>query len=202
VYHIPHPDDRAHGGAAIIIRNSISHYELLHHQKEKIQAAKVKVNIKPWTLPLSAIYCRTRHAISSEEYVELLESYGSRYFIGGDWNAKHSQWGARLITPKGKNLLEAMNRQNCNYLSTGEPTYWPSDYNKLPDLLDLFIYKGITTNYIEIEPNHELSFDHTPIIATLSTHVIYKTNDTYTGHKQRTATALAHNIEDHINLYI
>jgi hypothetical protein len=47
VYHIPHPDDRAHGGAAIIIRNSVSHYELLHHQNEKIQAAKVKVNIKP-----------------------------------------------------------------------------------------------------------------------------------------------------------
>jgi hypothetical protein len=87
----------------------------------------------------------SRHAISSEEYVELLESYGSKYLIGDDWNAKHSQWGARLITPKGRNLLEAMNRQNCNYLSTGEPTYWPSDYNKLPDLLDFFIYKSITT---------------------------------------------------------
>jgi hypothetical protein len=84
------------------------------------------------------------------------------------------QWGARLITPKGKNLLEAMNTQNCNYLSTGEPTYWPSDYNKLPDLLDFFIYKAITTNYIEIESNYELSSDHTPVIATLSTNVIYK----------------------------
>jgi hypothetical protein len=70
-----------------------------------------------------------RNTISSAEYVELLESYGSKYLIGGDWNAKRSQWGARLITPKGRNLLEALNRQNCNYLSTGEPTYWPSDYN-------------------------------------------------------------------------
>jgi exonuclease III len=56
VYHIPHPDDRAHGGATIIIRNSVSHYELRHHQNEKIQAAKVTVNIKPWPLTLSAIY--------------------------------------------------------------------------------------------------------------------------------------------------
>jgi hypothetical protein len=115
-----------------------------------------------------------RHAISSEGYVELLESYGTKYLTGGDWNAKHSQWGARLITSKGRNLLEAMNRQNCNYLSMGEPTYWPSDYNKLPDLLDFFIYKGITTNDIQIESNHELSSDHTSVIATLSTHVIYK----------------------------
>jgi hypothetical protein len=89
VCHIPRPDDRAHGGAAIIIRNSISHYELLHHQNEKIQSAKVKGNIKQWPLTLSAIYCPPRHAISSEEYVDLLESYGSRYLIGGDWNARY-----------------------------------------------------------------------------------------------------------------
>jgi hypothetical protein len=76
-------------------------------------------------------------------------------------NAKHAQWGARLITPKGRNLLEAMHRLNCNYLSTGELTYWPSDHNKLPDLLDFFIYKGIATNYAQIESNHKLSSDHT-----------------------------------------
>jgi hypothetical protein len=27
VYHIPHPYDRAHGDAAVITRNSISHYD-------------------------------------------------------------------------------------------------------------------------------------------------------------------------------
>jgi hypothetical protein len=55
-----------------------------------------------------------------------------------------------------------------------DATYWPNDYNKLPDLLDFFIHKGITKNYIQIESNHELSSDHTPVIATLSTHVINK----------------------------
>ncbi|PNF35987.1 hypothetical protein B7P43_G02293 [Cryptotermes secundus] len=172
VYHIPHPGDRARGGAAVIIRNSISHHELTHHQNVKFQAANVKVNVKPWPLIVSAVYCPPKHAISSEEYVEFLETYGSKYIIGGDWNAKHTQWGARLTTTKGRNLLEAMNRRNCNHLSTGEPTYWPNDYNKLPDLLDFFIHKGITRNYIQIESNHELSSDHTPVIATLSTHVI------------------------------
>jgi hypothetical protein len=65
-----------------------------------------------------------------------------------------------------------MHRQNCNCLSTGEPTYWPSDHNKLPELLDFFVYKGIATNYAQMQSNHELSFDHTPVIATPSTHVI------------------------------
>jgi hypothetical protein len=98
-YHISHPN-RAHGGAAVIIHNSISHYKLIQHQYNKIQAASIKVDLKPWPLTLSAVYCPPRHAILSKEYVNLLESYGSKYLIGGDWNAKHAQWGARLITPK------------------------------------------------------------------------------------------------------
>jgi hypothetical protein len=199
VYHIPRPDDRAHAGAAVIIRNSFSHYELIHHENNKIQAASVKVDVKPWPLTLSAIYCLPRHAISSKEYADLFESYGCKYLIGGDWNAKHTQWGATLITPKGINLLEAMHTQNCNYLSTGEQTYWPSDHNKLPDF---FIYKGIATNYAQIESNHELSSDHTPVIATLSTHVINRP-------KRPTLITNATNwdlfrtyIEDHINMNI
>jgi hypothetical protein len=122
--------------------------------------------------------------------------------MGGDWNAKHSQWGARLITPKGKNFLKALNKQNCNYLSTCEPTYWPSDYNKLPDLLDFFVYKGIATNCVQIESNHELSSDHTPVIATLSTHVINNATiptlvtNTLNWNSFRTC------VEDHININI
>jgi exonuclease III len=77
VYHIPHPEDRAHGGAAVIMRNSISHYELIHHQNNKIQADSVKVDVKSWPLALSAVYCPPRHAISSKEYVNLPETYGS-----------------------------------------------------------------------------------------------------------------------------
>jgi hypothetical protein len=77
--------------------------------------------------------------------------------IGGDWNTKYREWGARLITPKGRNLLHAINRQNCKYLSTGEPIYWPSDPNKLPDLLDFFIFHGLTSNYMQVESNFELS---------------------------------------------
>jgi hypothetical protein len=56
VYHIPHPGDRARDGATVIICNSISHYELIHHQNVKFQATNVKVNVKPWPLIVSAVY--------------------------------------------------------------------------------------------------------------------------------------------------
>jgi len=57
-------------------------------------------------------------------------------------------------------------------LSTGTPTYWPADPGKVPDLLDFYITHGISKSYKEIEPNYDLSSDHTPVIVTLSTTVI------------------------------
>ena len=46
--------------------------------------------------------------------------------------------------------------------------------NRLRDLLDFFVLKGIATTHIQIESNGDLSSNHTPIIATLSNHVLHK----------------------------
>jgi hypothetical protein len=60
------------------------------------------------------------------------------------------------------------------FLSTGEPTYWPSDRNKIPDLLDFAITKGVSEVHSHVESNFDLSSDHSPIIITLSMNVIWK----------------------------
>jgi hypothetical protein len=57
-------------------------------------------------------------------------------------------------------------------LSTGFPTYWPSDLEKIPDLLDFFISGGISKSYMEVNSNFDLSSDHTPAIGTISNTVI------------------------------
>jgi hypothetical protein len=135
VYHVPHPDGPAHGGAAVIIRTAITHHELLHHQLDKIKPANIQVDANPCSFTISAISFPPRHAISAEEYTVFFQSLGATFLTDGKWNAKHKEWEARLVTPKGINLLHAINRQNYKYFSTGERTYWPSDPNKLPDLL-------------------------------------------------------------------
>jgi hypothetical protein len=94
--------------------------------------------------------------------------------VGGDWNAKHTNRGSKLTTLKGRNLLQSITNYNCSYLSTGEPIYWLSDPNKTLDLLDFFVFKNIATNYVHIEANWDLSSVHTPIITTLSFHIIHK----------------------------
>jgi hypothetical protein len=174
VYHTIHPDDTAHGGAAVILHSSIRHHELLHHQSDKIQAATIWLDAHPWPLMITANYCPPHNAISPDEYVTLFQSLGSRFLIGGYWNAKHTAWGAQLITPKGRNFFKVISSYNCHYFSTGGPTYWLMDLTKLPDLLDFLVTRGILANYIQVESAFELSSDHSPVIVTIGASTIYK----------------------------
>jgi hypothetical protein len=70
--------------------------------------------------------------------------------------------------------LRAINDLNCTHLSAGEPTYWPTDCAKIPDVLDFFVLKGIGQQFINIKTSLDLSSDHTPIILTISTYPIVK----------------------------
>ena len=83
----------------------------------------------------------------------------------------HILWGSRLTTTKGRELLKVIQEQNYSYLTTGTPTYWPTDGNKTPDLLDFFVTKGISPSYADIQP-YDLTSDHSPVIATISTSII------------------------------
>ena len=101
---------------------------------------------------------------------------GDIFIIGGDFNAKHTDWGARLTTTKEKELREAIREMGCNYHTTGKPTYWPTDIGKIPDLLDFFISRKISENYMEIKDNFDLNSDHSPIILTFSERIIKREN--------------------------
>ena len=46
--HTTHPDGTAHGGTAILTKESIQHYELLKYQEESIQATSIKVRGFPY----------------------------------------------------------------------------------------------------------------------------------------------------------
>jgi hypothetical protein len=55
-----------------------------------------------------------------------------------------------------------MERNNLKHLSMGEPTYWPFDRNKLPDLVDFCVTKGILQDFAEAKSCFDLSSDHSP----------------------------------------
>jgi len=83
--------------------------------------------------------------------------------MGGDYNAKHTAWGSRVIDPRGRQLLRAAQMSDCTFISGGEPTYWPTDSRKIPDILDLFIWKIVSSNYAVAQNIYDLSSDHSPM---------------------------------------
>jgi len=93
---------------------------------------------------------------------------------GGDFNSKHTLWRSRLTTTKGRELAKVLQAKNYSYLSTGSPTYWPTDVNKIPDILDVFIVHGIYPTYADVESSFDLTSDLNPIIVTISTIIVIR----------------------------
>lgn len=175
VYHTEHPDGTAHGGTAIFIRSSIVHHELPKYEKDFLQATTIQVYKLPTPLNVSSVYCPPRHRLTKDQLKPFFSSLGNTFICGGDFNCKHVQWGSRITTPKGRELYNLMQEFKYTYLSTGEPTYWPTDLNKIPDLLDFYIVKGISANFTDVESNLDSSSDHSYVIATISTTIIKTT---------------------------
>jgi hypothetical protein len=139
VYHSNHPNGTARGGSAIIIKRSFKHHPLPNHNLDFLQATCLSVEDTTGPLTVSAVYLPPRHTVKQVQLAAFYSILECRFIAGGDYNAKHIDWGSRLITPRGREILRTMEQLNLQ-LSTGEPTYWPSDRNKLPDLLEFCFF--------------------------------------------------------------
>lgn len=167
IYNANHPNGKGHGGAAVIVKSSIKHHQMEEYHAEHLQAATIVLEDITPTINLSAIYCPPKHTIKQRDFEEFFESLGRRFLAGGDYNAKHPQWGSRLTTPRGRELLKCMVNKKLHQISTGEPTYWPSDKKKIPDTIDFCVTKGIAPNQVTAQSTYDLSSDHSPVIVNL-----------------------------------
>ena len=57
LYYTNHPDGTAHGGTAILLKETIEHCELLKHEEDFIQARSVKVKGLPNEITITVVYC-------------------------------------------------------------------------------------------------------------------------------------------------
>lgn len=202
VYNTNHPDGTSHGGTAIIIKNNIKHNLHSKTKTEFLQSTTVTVWDKHGPFNVSAIYCPPRFKISDSMFAEYFGGLGNRFISGGDWNSKHTHWGSRLITTRGRDLKKCIDKYSLSILSTGEPTYWPTDQCKIPDLLDFFVTKGINHLYCKVESCHDTTSDHTPVIATLSNSIIQREQEIKLYNNRTDWTAFAEYLEAKIDLKI
>jgi len=140
-----HPDGTAQGDTAIIIKYTLEYYERPKHAEPTIQATPITVSGLFYKITIAAVYCPPRHNLKEGHFKAFFQTLGPRFLTGGDFNSKHTLWGSRLTSKKGRELAKLLQANN-SFLSAGSPTYWPTDTNKTPDLLDFFITNGISKN--------------------------------------------------------
>jgi hypothetical protein len=178
-YNANHPLNQANGGSAILIKEHINHHMEQTVQREEYQLTAICVNSVKQKLIIGAVYCPPRHNLKKPDYTTLLNYLGERFILGGDYNAKHLNWGSRITTTKGRELKAALREKGCDIRSTARPTYWPSDPRKTPDLLDFFITRKVALNFTDVNDNFDVTSDHSAVILTLSHHIIKKENKPY-----------------------
>jgi len=83
-----------------------------------------------------------------------------------------------------------MQNNNLKHLSTRQPTYWPSDPNKIPDLLDFCVTKRNDTKKLAVASCLELTSDHIPILITVFNHALGKPKNRRCTAKKLTGIAL------------
>jgi hypothetical protein len=94
IYFTNHPDNTTHTGSGILIKNTISHYELPKFGKNFLQA----------TTAVATVYCPPGHNIKEENFFKFFHTLGNKFIAGGDYNCKNSLWECHLITTKGREL--------------------------------------------------------------------------------------------------
>jgi hypothetical protein len=97
VYHTNHPAGNSQDATAIIIKNFIEHHKLNNYSQDFLQATNVTVEDTVGLLTISAVYLPPKHTVKQEQLEDFYNTLGHRFIARGDYNAKHTDWGSRLI---------------------------------------------------------------------------------------------------------
>lgn len=160
IIHADHPSGSARGGAAIIIKSSIKFDELATLEADWVQCAKINISSAFGNITIAAAYIPPKHKVSQSQFDMLMNDLGARFIIAGDFNAKNKWWGSRTNNPKGNALFRCIQNKRIGCHASGEPTYWPTDPLKYPDILDIALSKGIDCSKISCSSNADLLSDH------------------------------------------
>lgn len=151
---------------------------------------------------VSAVYCPPRHNIKKKHFADFLKTLGCRYIVGGNYNANNIYFGSRLTVPRGRELKSAIDETSSVVCLSGTPTYWPTDTNKIPDLLDFYIVKCISSAFVDVKTDVILPSDHSSVMLLISQHVVTKICKPKLHNKFTNWNAFREQLERTINLKI
>jgi hypothetical protein len=85
--------------------------KLNNYSQNFLQATSVPVEDSVCLLTILAVYLPPKHTVKQEQLEGFYDILGRRFISGGDYSAKHTDCGSRLITPKGREILKTMEKK-------------------------------------------------------------------------------------------
>lgn len=185
-YRVDHPSDSCRGGVGLLIKKSIMHTHdpKLNVSTESFQLVGVSVKTNIGEFYIGSVYCPPNvKETKSDLFTEFFRKLPQRFILSGDWNSKHRSFGCRADNPRGGHLLTSLKNVGASTISDGFPTYYPTDPNKQPDLLDFFVIRNVSRNYLAVGSEIELNSDHIPIKLALHHKIILKKRNQITNNR-------------------
>lgn len=169
IHKADHPSNRLRGGAAILVKEEISHFPCDPVTTTQLQMASIKIVTTSGELAISSLYLPPKIPWTEADFNQILNDLGSKFIIGGDFNAKSRLWGSFRGDVRGRCLQQAVQSSSAQILATGHATHYPADTNRTPSHIDLFVYNGLRPENFMIRTEYQLSSDHLPIVVTYDT---------------------------------
>jgi alpha/beta superfamily hydrolase len=104
-----------HGGTAILIKETIEHYEQMKYEEDSIQATSIKVKGFPYEIAITAVYCPPRENLKKEHFETFFQTPEPKFIARGDYNSKHTLWGSCLTTTKGRELSKVIQEKTIHF---------------------------------------------------------------------------------------
>ena len=106
IYYTNHPDGKAHEGTTILVK------QLPKYEEDSLQATEIRVRTLPYELTVTAVYSPPKYNLQKDHYHLFFSTLGPRFTAGGDYKSKHTVWGSRTTTTKGRELFNLLQENN------------------------------------------------------------------------------------------
>ncbi|KAL4143777.1 hypothetical protein QTP88_006063 [Uroleucon formosanum] len=154
------------GGVAILVRVRIKQQVIPNLNLLSLEAVAVLIKLNNRYVTIVSAYQPPSRQMQMSDYDKVMNLDNS-IIMAGDLNAKHTNWGCRVINPNGTKLLSFIANTPYTIYAPNEPTYFPSDVNRQPDILDILLIKSFPLICTQ-EALAELDSGHIPVKITIN----------------------------------
>ena len=113
-------NDKASGGVAVIVNNSIPHHSV--KLDSTLQAVAVSISLNK-TITLCSVYLPPSSRIDIKKLDRLIDQLPKPFILMGDFNSHHTLWGCSDINDKGRSIEDFMTGHDLLLLNDKSSTY-------------------------------------------------------------------------------